>query len=130
MGTISDPRVLDLLSGRYLAHIATVDRSGAPRVQPTMVNTDGDFVLLNTQEGRAWPKRLQRDGRISLSIVNTDAGVRIREIEGTLAECTTEGAKEQLDEVSRAYTGEDYPHHREDEVRICCSRSGPSGSAT
>lgn len=118
MAAISDPRVLGLLDGSNLAHVVTVDKTGTPRVQPTMVNTDGDHVLLNAQEGRAWPKRLLREKRLTLSVVNKDAEWEYAEIQGTLAECTTDGAKEHLDQVNLAYTGEEYPHHRDDEVRL------------
>jgi len=111
-------RVRRLIDGANLAHVATLDADGAPRVQPTWVSTDGDTVWLNTQQGRIWPERLRRDGRVALSIVNAADPTEYTEITGRVREETTAGAIEHIDAVSRVYTGGDYPAHFEGEVRV------------
>ena len=118
MSTEFSPRVLRLLEGPNLAHVVTLDRSGAPRVQPTWVSTDGETVWLNSQDGRAWPKRLRRDPRVALSIVNAQDPTEYVEITGTMVQETSEGAKDHLDAVSRVYTGGDYPNHFDGEIRV------------
>jgi len=113
-----DERVRRLLDGPNMAHVASVDRTGRPRVQPVWIGTDGDRLLINTQEGRTWPKRVRRDPRISLSIVNAEMPAEYVEIVGSVVAETTDGAKDHLDELSRVYTGGDYPNHFEGEIRV------------
>jgi PPOX class probable F420-dependent enzyme len=113
-----DDRVRRRLDGPNMAHVASVDRTGRPRVQPVWVGTDGEYLLINTQEGRTWPKRVRRDPRISVSIANAEMPAEYVEIVGSVVAETTEGAKAQLDQLSRVYTGADYPNHFEGEVRV------------
>jgi PPOX class probable F420-dependent enzyme len=118
MGEHFDERVRRLLDGPNLAYVATIDRHGAPRVQPTWVGTDGETVWINTQEGRTWPKRARRDGRVSLAVANAEETSEYVEIAGRVVEETSEGAKQHLDSLARTYIGIDYPNHFEGEVRV------------
>jgi PPOX class probable F420-dependent enzyme len=101
-----------------MATVATVDASGAPRIQPTWVGTDGETIWINTQEGRHWLRRLRRDPRAALTIINSEEPTEYAEITAVLIEETTDGAKDHLDELSHTYIGADYPNHFENEVRI------------
>ncbi|CAB4925004.1 unannotated protein [freshwater metagenome] len=118
MGEVFDARVRALLDAPNMAHIATVDRSGSPRVSPVWISADEDSLLLNTIDGRAWPKRLRRSGRIAVSIINAENPAEYVEICGSLAEETHEGADEHIDLLSRKYIGIDYPSRFEGEQRI------------
>jgi PPOX class probable F420-dependent enzyme len=118
MAEALDERVMRLLAGPNLAHVATLDRHGSPCVQPTWVGTDGTTILLNTQDERLWPRRLRRDGRVALSIANAAEPSEYVEIRGRVIEETADGAIEHIDELSRAYIGIDYPNHFEGERRV------------
>jgi PPOX class probable F420-dependent enzyme len=107
-----------LLDGPNLAFVSTVDAEGAPRVQPTWIGTDGTNLLLNTQEGRAWPRRLRRSGRVSVAIANAADQSEYVEIRGHVVKDTNDGARANIDELSRTYIGVDYPNHFEGEVRV------------
>jgi len=107
-----------LLEGPNLAFVATVDAAGSPCVQPTLIGIDGDDLLLNTQEGRIWPQRLRRTGRIAIAVANGTDPQEYVELRGHLVGDTTDGAKENIDELSRVYLGTDYPHHFDGEVRV------------
>jgi PPOX class probable F420-dependent enzyme len=113
-----DERVRALLDGKNLAHVATVGRDGRPRVHPTWVGRDGDTVLLNTQEGRVWPKRLRRAGWVSLSIANRDDETEYVEIVGRVSGESGEDAAENIDVLSQRYLGIDYPMHFDGEERV------------
>jgi PPOX class probable F420-dependent enzyme len=116
--TSIDDSVRRLLDGPNLAHVATTDAEGHPRVQPTWVGTDGETVWLNSQEGRYWLRRLRRSGRVALSIVNAEDPEEYVEIRGRVVADTHEGAKDHIDELSRTYVGTDYQHHFEGEQRV------------
>lgn len=107
-----------LLDGPNLASLATVDATGAPRVQPSWVGRDGETILVNTQEGRFWPRRLRREPRVSMTVINWEEPTEYAEITARFVGDTTEGARDQLDELSRVYIGIDYPNHFEGEVRL------------
>ena len=107
-----------LLDEPNMAHVATLERSGGPRVQPTWIGTDGTSLFINTQEGRIWPLRVRRDPRIALTVPNREQPAEYVEIVGRVVEETTEGAKDHVDELSRTYLGIDYPRHFEGEVRL------------
>ncbi len=113
-----DDRVRRLLDGKNLAHVATLDADGRPRVHPTWVGRDDDLVLINTQEGRAWLKRVRRDPRIALSVANLDQPSEYVEIVGRVVLDTTEGALEHIDVLARRYTNADYRMHYEGEERV------------
>jgi PPOX class probable F420-dependent enzyme len=55
---------------RYAA-IATTDPDGAPRQSVVWFLLDGDTIVVNSLEGRLWPKNLRRDPRVAIAI--TDA---------------------------------------------------------
>jgi PPOX class probable F420-dependent enzyme len=118
LSTAIDSRARRLLDGPNMAHVATVDHQGHPRIQPVWIGTDGETIWINTQDGRTWPKRLRRDPRVAISILNAEAPTEYVEIVGHLAEETSDGAKDHLDALSRVYTQADYPNHFEGEVRV------------
>lgn len=113
-----DSRAGRLLDGPNMATVATIDRSGQPRIQPVWIDRDGETIRINTQQGRTWPKRLRHEPRIAISIMNAEAAWEYIEIVGHVVEETTEGAKEHLDGLSHTYTGGDYPNHFEGEIRV------------
>lgn len=112
------PRVQALLAGAHLAQVATVDRAGAPCVQPTWFDVLGDRIRLNSVEGRAWPERARRDPRISICVVNAEATTEYVEIRGRIVVDTHDGADAHIDELSRKYIGIDYPNRFPGEQRV------------
>jgi PPOX class probable F420-dependent enzyme len=118
MAAALDGRVRALLDGPNLAHVATTTESGAPCVQPTWVSTDGTTVWLNTIEGRRWPRRLRRDPRVALSIVNAADQAEYVEIRGRVVQETSDGADAHIDALANTYIGIDYPNRFEGEQRL------------
>jgi PPOX class probable F420-dependent enzyme len=108
-----------LLEAPNFAHVATIRRDGTPQVVPVWVDVDGDRVLLNSVEGRAWPKNLERDPRVTLTVTNMENPYEYLTIRGHVAERTTEGADEHIDKLAKKYLGtEEYPYRRPDETRV------------
>jgi PPOX class probable F420-dependent enzyme len=114
-----DDRDRALLEAPNFAHVATLRRDGSPQVVPVWVDVEGDRVLLNSAEGRAWLKNLERDPRVTLTVTNMQNPYDYVAIRGHLAEKTTEGADEHIDKLAKKYLGTDhYPYRRPDEVRV------------
>ncbi len=108
-----------LLEEPNFAFVGTIRKDGSPHVVPTWVDLDGDKVVLNSAEGRAWPANLRRDNRLNLTIPNRENPYEYLEIRGRLVEDTHEGAKEHADALAKKYLGlDEYPFLQPGEERI------------
>ena len=107
------------LDEKVWAHVATLMKDGSPQVTPVWVETDGANILINTAEGRIKTNNIRRDGRVALSIMGMENAYRCLWVRGRVTEVTTDGADEQIDGLSRKYTGEGrYQGHRPDVARL------------
>jgi PPOX class probable F420-dependent enzyme len=119
MSQAIEGRVRELLEARNFCHVATLAKDGTPHVAVTWVDTDGEDVLLNTAEGRAWPENLRRDPRATLTVVNSDDPYEYAAVRGRLVEMTREGADDHIDALAKKYLDKDeYPFRQPSEVRL------------
>jgi PPOX class probable F420-dependent enzyme len=104
---------LTILRKRSFAHLTTLGPDGSPQTTPNWVDVDDDGrVLINTAEGRAKPRNVRRDPRVSLSVVDADDPYRALMIRGRVEEITNDGAEDHIDAMQRKYHGtEPYPNH-------------------
>jgi PPOX class probable F420-dependent enzyme len=110
---------LDLLKKKAFAHLATLMPGGQPQVTPVWVDYDGRHVLINTAAGRQKDKNLERDGRVSLSILDPDNPYKYLEVRGHVVERTRNGAEEHIDAMAKKYLDkEKYPFRQPGEVRV------------
>jgi len=109
----------DLFDKKAFAHLATLMPGGEPQVTPVWVDYDGRHVLINTAEKRQKDRNLQRDPRVSLSILDPDNPYRYLEVRGHVAERTHNGADQHIDAMAKKYLGkEKYPYRQPGEVRV------------
>jgi len=109
----------DLFGKKAFAHLATLMPGGGPQVTPVWVDYDGRYVLINTAEKRQKDKNLQRDPRVSISILDPDNPYRYLEVRGRVAERTLTGADQHIDAMAKKYLGkEKYPYRQPGEVRV------------
>jgi PPOX class probable F420-dependent enzyme len=117
MPELSDD-VKQFLDEPNLAHFVTLMKNGSPQVTPVWVDHDGEYVLINTAEGRQKPLNLRRDPRVALSVVDKDNGQRYVQIRGRVIDMRTgEEAWQHIDKLSQKYNGRSYPR-RDGEERI------------
>ncbi|GAA1748643.1 PPOX class F420-dependent oxidoreductase [Luedemannella helvata] len=117
MATLSDEDVA-LLSEPQLAHLSVIDFDGAPHVTPVWVDTDGEYILINTAKGRAKYENLRRDPRVAVSVVDRNDDWRTLLVQGT-AELVEEGADAHIDKLAKKYLGkEQYPFRQPGEERV------------
>ena len=109
----------DLFDKKALASLATLMPNGEPQVTPVWCDFDGQNVLVNTAVGRVKDRNLQRDGRVSLAIIDPDNAYRYLEVRGKVVERTEDGADAHIDRMAKKYLGvETYPYRRPGEVRV------------
>jgi PPOX class probable F420-dependent enzyme len=116
--TIPD-NYLDLFKKKAFANLATLMPDGSPQVTPVWCDYDGENILINTAAGRVKDKNLQREPRVSLSILDPDNPYRYLEVRGRVVERTHEGADDHINKMAKKYLGVDvYPYRNQGEVRI------------
>ena len=119
MAEAIEGRVRELIEGQNFALVGTLRRDGTPHVQPTWIDVENGKVALNSAEGRAWPKNLRRDPRVTITVLNMENPYEYAEIRGRMVEDTHEGAFEHIDKLAMKYLGEEkYPFLKPGEQRI------------
>jgi PPOX class probable F420-dependent enzyme len=119
MSTRIEGRAEELLRAKNFAHVGTLRADGSVQVSPTWVDVQDGRPVLNTAEGRAWPRNLERDPRITLEVQNTENPYEYVEIRGRVAERTHEGADEHIDALAKKYLDvEAYPMRQPGEQRV------------
>ena len=112
-------RSRELRVGKNFCGVVSIGKDGRPDVVVVWVDTDGEGVLLNSAEGRAWPESLRRDPRVTLAVANHENPYEYVAIDGEAVEITTEGADEHIDKLAKKYLDKDeYPFRQPDEVRL------------
>ncbi len=106
MSETLEGRSRELLEAPNFCNVATILKDGTPHVVPTWVDVQGDRVLLNSAEGRLWPKNLRRDPRVSISVVDRENPYRWVTVDGR-AELTHDGAVAHIDKLAKKYTDRD-----------------------
>jgi PPOX class probable F420-dependent enzyme len=119
MSTRIEGRAEELLTAKNFAHLGTLRADGSVQVSPTWVDVQDGRPVVNTAEGRAWPRNLERDPRITLEVQNMENPYEYVEIRGRVAERTHEGADEHIDALAKKYLGvEEYPMRQPGEQRV------------
>ena len=119
MTTAIEGRAEDLLRGKNYANVATLRPDGSVQVAPVWVDVKDGQAVLNSAEGRAWPRNLERDPRVTLTVQNMENPYEYVEIRGRVADRTTDGADEHIDSMAKKYLGQDeYPYRQPGEQRI------------
>lgn len=112
-------KYLDLFQKKAFANLATLMEDGTPQVTPVWCDFDGKNVLVNTAKGRVKDRNMQRDPRVSLSIMDPDNPYRYVEVRGRVSGSTQQGADDHIDKMAKKYLGVDkYPYRSAGEVRV------------
>lgn len=101
--------LLEVLRGKAICFVTTLMPDGSPQISQTWAGTDGDHVLINTVNTHQKTRNIERDPRIAVGIADPARPLRSWALRGTVVEATTEGARENIDELSQKYIGRPYP---------------------
>jgi PPOX class probable F420-dependent enzyme len=112
-------RAAELLEGKNFCHVATLRGDGSVHGVPAWVDVQDGVPVLNTAEGRTWPRNLERDPRVTLTVQNIDNPYEYVEIRGRVAERVHDGADAHIDALAKKYLGVDeYPSRKPGEQRV------------
>ena len=110
---------LDLLKDETKAFLflATTMPDGSPQVTPIWFNVDDDYILINTNEGRIKDRNMKTRPKVALVIQDPKTPYRYVQLRGEIAERTTQGADEHINQLSLKYDNEPWKY-REGQKRI------------
>jgi PPOX class probable F420-dependent enzyme len=96
----------------FPAVVTTLRKDGTPHSTVVWIEEDGGDILFNTAEGRAKPRELAKDPRVSVTFLDPSDMYKWISVSGR-AELTTEGARETIDKLAKKYLGKDeYPWYQ------------------
>jgi len=108
----------EFLENPFVGTITDLRPDGSPHTTVVWVDVDGDSVSFNTAHGRAKPRYIANDGRVSLTVVDPGDPYRWISVSGR-ATLVDEGADEQIDRLAKKYIGADsYPFRAPGEQRV------------
>ncbi|OFJ54505.1 PPOX class F420-dependent oxidoreductase [Mycolicibacterium grossiae] len=112
--------LIDLLRKPAPCFIATLMLDGSPQLTETWVHTDGEHVVINIVDGSQKARNVARDPRVAVNIADPEDVRRFYAVRGRVIASTTEGGREQIDEISHKYLGIPYPNFsgNPDETRL------------
>ena len=98
----------DLVSddSKALLYLATLMPDGSPQVTPVWFSTDGEYILINTSEGRVKDKNMKARPKVAMTIQDPNKTYRYLGIRGEVVSYTTEGALEHIKMLSLRYDNE------------------------
>lgn len=96
---------LDLLrdDSRALLYLATIMSDGSPQVTPVWFSTDGEHILINTNEGRTKDRNMKARPKVAMTIQDPDDPYRYLGMRGEVISSTKEGADEHINRLSLRY---------------------------
>ena len=96
---------LDLLNEKTkaLLYLATIMPDGSPQVTPVWFDTDGEFIRINTNEGRVKDRNMKARPQVAMVIQDPNDPYRYLGIRGEVVSHTTEGADEHINKLSIQY---------------------------
>jgi PPOX class probable F420-dependent enzyme len=109
----------DLLYGekKALLYLATLMADGSPQVTPVWFSADGDYILVNTNEGRTKDRNMKARPRVAMTIQDPENQDRYLGMRGEVVGYTREGADEHINQLSLKYYNKPWTY-REGQRRI------------
>jgi PPOX class probable F420-dependent enzyme len=110
----------DIVADKNYAHLAVPREDGS--ILSVVIWADVDDagnIIVNSAEGRAWPRLLRRAGRATLSWTNASNPYEFVSVTAKLDGDSHDGADAGIDALAKKYMGVDtYPGHSAEEQRV------------
>ncbi|MBW3536978.1 MAG: PPOX class F420-dependent oxidoreductase [Actinobacteria bacterium] len=104
-----DPDVKALAEAKNFAVFTTLLSDGHPMAHVMWIGCDDDHLLINTEVHRAKFRNVERDPRVTVTIIDRDNPYRFAEVRGDVVD-TVRGpeARSHIDALSQKYRGRPY----------------------
>lgn len=104
-----EAKTVELASEGNFAVLTTIMPDGTAQSHVMWVDTDGENILINTDPTRQKARNVERNPRVTVTVIDGDDPYKFAEVRGTVVEAVGgERARQHIDELSRRYTGHDY----------------------
>jgi PPOX class probable F420-dependent enzyme len=105
-----DKKTIKMAQGPNYAALTTLFENGSPQTHTMWVDTDGEYILINTEIHRVKYKNMKKDPRVSVMIWKHDDAFKFVEVRGkVVGEITGEDAEKNIQALSEKYWGKPYP---------------------
>ncbi len=110
----------DLLLGKNIANVATINPDGSPQVTPMWIDYDlnTNEILVNTAKGRKKTRNMKVGSKVALSVLDSSNPYRYLGVQGDIIEVTQEGAEDHINKLAMKYMGKDKYPLPEGEIRL------------
>jgi PPOX class probable F420-dependent enzyme len=109
---------LALVDGKNYAVLATVNRDGSPQTSVIWVGRDDDGVLFTTVAGRVKHRNMERDPRLSITVIDSADPENYAELRGRVESITPDVGRQIDTQLSWKYDGRDPAPERPGAVRV------------
>lgn len=104
-----DPETRDMAKDKNFATLTTMLPSGYPMTHVMWVDADDEHLLINTEIHRAKYKNVQRDPKVTVTIIDAGNPYKYAEVRGdVVAEIRGQEARDDIDRLSQKYNNTDY----------------------
>lgn len=98
-----------LATAKNFAALSTLAADGQPRTHMMWIDADDEHVIFNTDLGRAKFADVERDPRVTVTVIDQENPYRYIEVRGRVAETVTgDAAADHIDAMSQRYTDAPY----------------------
>jgi PPOX class probable F420-dependent enzyme len=105
---ISDA-VRELLDGPNYAHLTTLMTDGSPRNHVVWVWREDDRIIVATSTGHFKAQDMDRDPRVSISLINQEDPYQMAALRGEVVEVRPHDGLKLMDRISHKYTSNSFP---------------------
>ena len=109
---------LALVDGKNYAVLATVNPDGSPQTSVIWVGRDDDGVLFTTVAGRVKHRNMERDPRLSITVIDSADAENYVELRGRVESITPDVGRQIDTQLSWKYDGRDPAPERPGAVRV------------
>lgn len=108
MTDLSHSGVQELLAARNHAVLSCHNPDGTILSTVVWIDYVDGVLAVNSAVGRQWPSNLDRDGRVTVVIIDQENPYHFAEIRGTVTGDEAAG-RAHIDALAHKYIGRDYP---------------------
>jgi len=104
---------------RAIGYLATIMSDGSAQVTPVWFNTDGEYILINSAQGRVKDRNMRARPKVAVAISDPKDPYRYLQVRGEVVEITDVGGEDHIHTLAGKYLGEPiYKDIKPGDVRV------------
>jgi|TARA_B100001750_G_scaffold35424_2_gene25196 PPOX class probable F420-dependent enzyme len=101
---------IEILEGVNFASLATINIDGSPQVSVVWIDYKDNHILINTAKGRIKTNNMERDPRVSISVIDAKNPYYQITFKGIVKKISETNADEHIHSLAKKYLNQDkYP---------------------